>query len=141
LIGQPAPLSGSNSAFGIDIRDGVLAFFKSVNVKGGVERRQIELVSLDDKNDRKLAGANAQKLLQENKVAALFGFASATLSLDATPLAEKADVLFFAPFQVPIQCVNPALWCLHCVGRMQKSWKNACFLDGCRQQASCGDSL
>ena len=98
VIGQSAPLSGSNAAFGIDIRDGALAYFKSVNAKGSVDGRQIELVSLDDKNDRKLAGANAQKLLQENKVSALFGFASATLSLDAMPLAEKADVLFFALF-------------------------------------------
>lgn len=98
LIGQSVPLTGSNAAFGMDIRDGALAYFKSVNAKGGVDGRQIDLVSLDDKNDRKLAGTNAQKLLQENKVAALFGFASATLSLDAIPLAEKADVLFFAPF-------------------------------------------
>ena len=114
LVGQSVPLSGSNAAFGIDIRDAALAYFKSVNVKGGVDGRQIELVSLDDKNDRKLAGANAQKLLQENKVAALFGFASATLSLDAMPLAEKADVLFFAPFSGanPVRKASPVVFTL-----------------------------
>ena len=114
LIGQSAPLSGSNAAFGTDIRDGALAYFKSVNAKGGVDGRQIELVSLDDKNDRKIAGANAQKLLQENKVAALFGFASATLSLDAMPLAEKADVLFFAPFSGanPVRKASPIVFTL-----------------------------
>ena len=114
MIGQSAPLSGSNAAFGTDIRDGALAYFKSVNAKGGVDGRQIELVSLDDKNDRKLAGANAQKLLQENKVSALFGFASATLSLDAMPLAEKADVLFFAPFSGanPVRKASPVVFTL-----------------------------
>ena len=114
LIGQSTPLSGSNAAFGVDIRDGALAYFKSVNAKGGVDGRQIELVSLDDKNDRKLAGANAQKLLQENKVLALFGFASATLSLDAMPLAEKAGVLFFAPFSGanPVRKANPVVFTL-----------------------------
>lgn len=114
IIGQSVPLTGSNAAFGIDIRDGALAYFKSVNAKGGVDGRPIELVSLDDKNDRKTAGANAQKLLQENKVAALFGFASATLSLDAMPLAEKADVLFFAPFSGanPVRKPNPVVFTL-----------------------------
>ena len=114
MLGQSVPLSGSNAAFGIDIRDGALAYFKSVNAKGGVDGRQIELLSLDDKNDRKLAGANAQKLLQENKVAALFGFASATLSLDAMPLAEKADVLFFAPFSGanPVRKASPVVFTL-----------------------------
>ena len=114
VIGQSVPLSGNNAAFGIDIRDGALAYFKSVNAKGGVDGRQIELVSLDDKNDRKTAGANAQKLLQENKVAALFGFASATLSLDAMPLAEKADVLFFAPFSGanPVRKASPVVFTL-----------------------------
>lgn len=114
VIGQSAPLSGSNAAFGTDIRDGALAYFKSVNAKGGIDGRPIELLSLDDKNDRKIAGVNAQKLLQENKVAALFGFASATLSLDAMPLAEKADVLFFAPFSGanPVRKPSPVVFTL-----------------------------
>ena len=114
LIGQSVPLTGSNAAFGKDIRDGALAYFKTVNAKGGVEGRLIELVSLDDKNDRKTAGANAQKLLQENKVAALFGFASATLSLDAMPLAEKSEVLFFAPFSGanPVRKPSPVVFTL-----------------------------
>ena len=114
LIGQSAPLTGSNAAFGTDIRDGALAYFKSVNAKGGADGRQIELLTLDDKNDRKLASANAQKLLQENKVSALFGFASATLSLDAMPLAEKADVLFFAPFSGanPVRKASPVVFTL-----------------------------
>ena len=114
VVGQSVPLTGSNAAFGIDIRDGAQAYFKSVNAKGGVDGRQIELVSLDDKNDRKLAGANAQKLLQDTKVSALFGFASATLSLDAMPLAEKADVLFFAPFSGanPVRKTSPVVFTL-----------------------------
>ena len=62
LIGQSAPLTGSNAEIGKDIRDGALAYFKKVNDAGGVNGRTIELVSLDDKNDRKTAGANAVKL-------------------------------------------------------------------------------
>ena len=98
VVGQSAPLTGSNAAFGKDIRDGALAYFKWVNARGGAGGKPIELVTLDDANDRKTAGANTQKLLTANNAVALFGYASATLSLDAMPQADKAGVLFFAPF-------------------------------------------
>ena len=98
VIGQSAPLTGGNARFGQDIHDGAAAWFASLNAKGGVQGRTIELQSLDDKNDRKQAGANAALLLENKDLLALFGFASATLSLDALPQAEKKGVVFFAPF-------------------------------------------
>ena len=98
VVGQSAPLSGSNAVFGQDIRDGAQAYFKTVNAQGGVAGSPVELVSLDDQNQRKTAGENTTKLLQNRNLVALFGYASATLSLDAMPQAEKAGVLFYAPF-------------------------------------------
>ena len=87
VVGQSAPLTGGNAKFGNDIRDGAQAYFAMLNAKGGVQGRPIELVSLDDRNDRKQAGANAKTLLENRNLLALFGFASATLSLDAMPQA------------------------------------------------------
>ena len=48
LIGQSAPLSGSNAEIGKDIREGALAYFKKVNDAGGVNGKQVELLTLDD---------------------------------------------------------------------------------------------
>jgi ABC-type branched-subunit amino acid transport system substrate-binding protein len=98
LIGQSAPLSGSNAEIGKDIRDGAVAYFRKVNESGGINGRAIELVSLDDKNDRKTAGQNAVQLVNDENVLALFGFASATLSLDAMPVVSQKHIPFFAPF-------------------------------------------
>ena len=114
VIGQSAPLSGGNASFGRDIRDGASAYFKMVNARGGVAGLPVELIALDDQNQRKLAGTNAQKLLETNGIVALFGFASATLSLDAIPQAEKAGVLFFAPFSGadPVRKPNPVVFTL-----------------------------
>jgi len=98
VIGQSAPLTGSNAEIGKDIRDGALAWFKHVNDAGGINGRKVELISLDDKNDRKTAGANAVKLVNESGAVALFGFASATLSLDAMPIVKEKKLAFFAPF-------------------------------------------
>ena len=112
VIGQSAPLTGGNAQFGKDIRDGAQAYFAMLNAKGGVHGRPIELVTLDDKNDRKQAGANAKTLLQNQNLLALFGFASATLSLDAMPQAEAQGVAFFAPFSGanPVRVKNPVLF-------------------------------
>ena len=114
VVGQSAPLSGSNASFGRDIHDGAAAYFKAVNARGGVAGMPIELVSLDDQNERKIAGANTQKLLETSGAVALFGYASATLSLDAMPQAEKAGVLFFAPFSGanPVRKPSPVVFTL-----------------------------
>jgi branched-chain amino acid transport system substrate-binding protein len=112
VIGQSAPLTGGNAAMGRDVRDGALAYFKTVNARGGVAGKPIELVTLDDVNDRKTAGANTQALLQDKRAVALFGFASATLSLDAMPQADKAGTLFFAPLSGadPVRKAPPVVY-------------------------------
>jgi len=88
LIGQSAPLTGGNAQFGKDTREGALAYFAMVNAKGGVQGKPIELVTLDDKNDRKAAADNTKTLLENKNLLALYGFNSATLSLDAIPQAQ-----------------------------------------------------
>jgi branched-chain amino acid transport system substrate-binding protein len=112
IVGQSAPLSGGNAKFGTDIRDGARAYFASVNARGGVQGQPIELVTLDDRNDRATAGANTKKLLEDKSLLALFGYASATLSLDALPQAEARGVPFFAPFSGanPVRVNNPVLF-------------------------------
>jgi branched-chain amino acid transport system substrate-binding protein len=97
-LGQSAPLSGSNQELGQDIRNGALAYFKKVNDAGGVHGRRIELVTLDDANDVKRAGENTQKLIEEQGVFALFGYASATLSRPALPFVQQHKVPFIHPF-------------------------------------------
>ncbi len=112
VIGQSAPLTGGNAKFGTDIRDGAKAYFDMVNASGGVQGRQIEFVTIDDKNDRKTAGVNTKTLLETKNLVALFGYASATLSLDAMPQAEASQVAFFAPFSGanPVRVNKPTLF-------------------------------
>jgi ABC-type branched-subunit amino acid transport system substrate-binding protein len=98
VVGQSAPLTGSNKDLGNDIRNGALALFKKVNDAGGIGGRKIELVTLDDANDTKRSEANTKQLLEQNNPIALFGYASATLSRPALPHVEAARITFFAPF-------------------------------------------
>src|SRR3954467_9378130 len=98
VIGQSAPLSGANAELGNDIRNGALAYFRKVNDAGGVNGRKIELASLDDGNAVARAEENTRKLVEEQGVFALFGYASATLSRPALPIVEKNRVPFLSPF-------------------------------------------
>ena len=98
VVGQSAPLSGANADLGNDIRNGALAYFKKVNDAGGVGGNRLKLVTLDDRNDPKQAGDNTQKLLDDENVVALFGYASSTLSIPAMPAVVDRKVAFFAPF-------------------------------------------
>ena len=98
VIGQSAPLSGANAELGNDIRNGALAYFKKVNDAGGVHGRKLELVTLDDANQVPRAEANTKKMVEEQGVFALYGYASATLSRPALPFVDKHKVPFIGPF-------------------------------------------
>ena len=98
VIGQSAPLTGANAELGNDIRTGALAYFAKVNAAGGVHGRKIELATLDDANQVPRSEANTKKMVEENAVFALFGYASATLSRPALPFVEKHNVPFLSPF-------------------------------------------
>jgi len=49
LLGQAAVFSGPAAQLGIQVRNGIQAYFAAVNEKGGVHGRKLELVTEDDK--------------------------------------------------------------------------------------------
>jgi len=96
MIGQSVPLSGPNADIGRDMRDGALAVFAKVNASNALGRH-VQLVTLDNANNRQRAAENTEQLLGQGAMV-LFGYNSATNSVDALPLAAKNNLLFFAPF-------------------------------------------
>jgi branched-chain amino acid transport system substrate-binding protein len=71
-IGSSFPQSGTFAAFA-EISKGYRAYFEYVNQElGGVDGRQIEFVALDDGYEPGRTASNAQRLVQEEGVFALF---------------------------------------------------------------------
>lgn len=97
VIGQSVALSGPNADIGRDMRDGAAAVFARANATNALGHA-IKLVTLDNANSRPRAAENTQQLLGPVGATVLFGYNSATNSLDALPLAAGTDTLFFAPF-------------------------------------------
>ncbi|SDO89007.1 ABC-type branched-chain amino acid transport system, substrate-binding protein [Rhodoferax sp. OV413] len=97
LIGQSAALTGPAAQLGLQFAQGAKLYFDQVNAQGGVERRQIELRSLDDGYEPERCIENTRKLLADDTLA-LFGYIGTPTSLAALPLATQAKTAFVAPF-------------------------------------------
>ena len=72
LIGQTTAVTGPVAASVGETLQGIHLYLDHVNAQGGVNGEQIKLITLDDKFVPKLAGENARKLLEDDKVVALF---------------------------------------------------------------------
>lgn len=73
-IGMSGPFSGTNGAYGTEIKTVIQLFLDQVNIAGGIHGRKLELVALDDGYETDRAVANTTRLLQDEKVFALTGY-------------------------------------------------------------------
>lgn len=96
VFGQSAAFSGPASELGKGMQAGILAAFKEVNDRGGVNGRRLELRSLDDAYEPEAAIVNTQQLIGE-RVFALIGAVGTPTSKAAVPVAEEHDVPYIAP--------------------------------------------
>jgi branched-chain amino acid transport system substrate-binding protein len=97
LIGQTAGFTGSVAAGVKETADGAKLYLNAVNAKGGVNGQKIELLSLDDKFDPKLAAENARILIEEKNVVAMFLTRGTPHTEAILPLLDKNGVTLIAP--------------------------------------------
>ncbi len=98
VLGQVAALEGPAAALGQGMRQGLLAAFAEANRAGGVNGRQIELMSLDDSYEPNKSIEAAKKLMGESKVFALIGSVGTPTSAAVQPIASEAGVPFIGAF-------------------------------------------
>ena len=98
VLGQSAAFSGPAQELGIQMRDGALAYFEHVNAQGGVNGRKIVLKSVDDRYEPDGAAAATKKLIEEEKVFALFGYVGTPTFNAAAPIIKESRVPLVAAF-------------------------------------------
>jgi branched-chain amino acid transport system substrate-binding protein len=98
LVGQSAAFTGPAAQLGIQMRDGMKAYFDQLNAQGGVNGRRIQLVTRDDQYESKLAADNTRKLIDEDRVFALIGYVGTPTSAASLPIFTEAKVPFIGPF-------------------------------------------
>ena len=97
VVGQTAGFTGPVAAGVKETTDGAKLYIDSINERGGINGQKIELVSLDDKFDPKLAGANARTLVTEKRAVALFLTRGTPHSEAILPVLEEFRVPLVAP--------------------------------------------
>lgn len=98
LLGQSVALTGPAASLGIEMRDGAKVYFEHVNANGGIHGRKIVLRTLDDGYEPSRTAPNTRKLIDEDRVFALFGYVGTPTSAAALPIFTQAKVPFFGAF-------------------------------------------
>jgi branched-chain amino acid transport system substrate-binding protein len=97
VLAQSAPFTGPAAQLGIQFHQGARLYFDQLNAQGGIHRKQVEIVKLDDGYEPDRCVDNTRKLIAEDPLA-LFGYIGTPTSVAALPLASAAKMPFFAPF-------------------------------------------
>jgi branched-chain amino acid transport system substrate-binding protein len=92
LLGQAAVFSGPAAQLGIQMRNGIKAYFESVNERGGVHGRRLELISEDDRYEPSVAPSASKKLIEEHRVFALLGYVGTPTGAAHLPVTTQARV-------------------------------------------------
>jgi branched-chain amino acid transport system substrate-binding protein len=97
LVGQTAGFTGPVGAGVKETTDGAKLYIDAINAKGGVNGQKIELISMDDKFDPKIASENARLLIEEKNVVALFLTRGTPHTEAILPHLEKHGVPLIGP--------------------------------------------
>ncbi|MDD2926807.1 ABC transporter substrate-binding protein [Rhodoferax sp.] len=92
LIGQFAAMSGPAAQLGQRLQVGMQAYFAAVNAQGGIQGRNLKLVTRDDGYEPDKAVAAVKALIQEDKVFALAGAVGTPTGLAALPVITEQQV-------------------------------------------------
>jgi ABC-type branched-subunit amino acid transport system substrate-binding protein len=98
ILGQSVALTGPAQQLGLDMQFGAKLYFDAINARGGVNGRKIVLKTLDDGYESTRAVDNTKKLINDDKVFALFGYVGTPTSAASMPIFTEARVPFVGPF-------------------------------------------
>jgi branched-chain amino acid transport system substrate-binding protein len=118
LVGYYGDLSGRTSNFGHSTKNGVEMAADEINKAGGINGRQIQILSEDDEGRPEKAATVVTKLIDQDRVIALLGEVASGNTLAAAPKAQAARVPMISP-----SSTNPA------VTQVGDYISRVCFID------------
>jgi branched-chain amino acid transport system substrate-binding protein len=104
VVGYYGDLTGRTSNFGQSTKNGALMAVDEINKAGGINGRQIQILSEDDEGRPEKAATVVTKLIDQDRVIALVGEVASGNTLAAAPKAQAAKVPMISP-----SSTNPAV--------------------------------
>ena len=97
LIGQSGGFTGGQADYARDVKMGIEAAFANANAAGGVQGRQIQLVTADDGGKREAVLTNTKKLVEQDKVLGLIGYTSGAGTEGSLAYITQTKLALLAP--------------------------------------------
>ena len=96
-VGAYFSLSGEDTAFGVDSRQGIELRTDEANAAGGIKGRKIKVIFEDDKSNPQETTLKVQQLIDRSHVVALLGEVATARSLSGGLLAQKNGIPMITP--------------------------------------------
>lgn len=109
-IGAFLSLSGADSTFGTDTREGIALAVEETNAAGGVLDKRVRVIFEDDKSTTYEAVQKVRQLIDRNKVVALLGEVASSRSLAGGLIANTSHVPMITPSSTAVEVTKRRRW-------------------------------
>lgn len=109
-VGAFLSLSGSDSTFGTDTRDGIELAVEEVNAAGGVKGKKVKVLYEDDKSTTQEASQKVRQLIDRDKVVAILGEVASSRSLAGGLIANTSHVPMVTPSSTAVEVTQGREW-------------------------------
>lgn len=100
-LGALNPVTGAGNTYGSGMQKSIIAAAAEVNAAGGAAGRKLEVFAEDDQTSPEPAVLAAKKLIEVNKVNAILGTWSSSVSLAIQPLTKSSNTIFMHTSSAP----------------------------------------
>lgn len=123
-IGANLELTGGQASFGSSALKGAKLAVKEINAAGGVLSKNLELIEADNASKSEESTRAIQKLISNDKVAAVIGSTTSTNTLGAVPVAQQKKIPL-----VTTSATNPKVTVDEKTKKLNEWVFRACFID------------
>jgi branched-chain amino acid transport system substrate-binding protein len=103
MVGAYLSLSGQDSTFGTDTRDGVELAVEQTNAAGGIKGKKVRVLYEDDKSTPGEATNKVRQLIDRDKVVAVLGEVASSRSLAGGLIANSMHVPMITPSSTAVE--------------------------------------
>jgi len=109
-VGAFLSLSGSDSTFGTDTREGIELAVEEINAAGGVKGKKVRVLYEDDKSTTQEASQKVRQLIDRDKVLAILGEVASSRSLAGGLIANTSHVPMVSPSSTAVEVTKGREW-------------------------------
>ena len=102
-VGAFFSLSGSDSTFGSDSKQGIDLAVEQINAAGGIKGKKVRVIFEDDKSTTQEASQKVRQLIDRDKVVAILGEVASSRSLAGGLVANQSKIPMVTPSSTALE--------------------------------------